>query len=542
MRKRKFALDETAFSQQRVRFVGSSSVIQDLQLMVDYPDSFPSKSPRVSTPEEWQILKRHHTPTTREICTFGPNQRRWSARCFGTAAIDEADRVISDVLGLPSENSQISAGEFIDDVPEPATRSYLYQTQTYILISPIMMRFGRMMAENSSASFKLRFQDWSSVPQSKNGMGRGIITEISASKDTVSRIEPVYGAMVPSGFEIKGYVIRLPEAPPVLKSLDEFAAWLQNLPHDRRDWMAFVFPEQTGDAFNHRLTWLVVRTKHDGQVEPLHTFVIEDPGVNIRIPGLQALQKAKVALIGCGSMGSKIAANLAASGVEEFVLADFDYVEPDNAVRHEAGVELFGLRKIDAVEMRLIQLNPRAYRNVQKSDILIGGTNQIAQDRQLQAFIKGSSLIIESTGDHGVSRFMNDLCGEFKIPQLYATVTNGAWAGEVIRVIPEKTACWLCWNDQYYSSGPPSEPSPEQGIFAPGCDHPTFTGATYEIGVVAGLASSLAVDTILYEETQRKHFQGDYLRWQLRNAVGEFDPRIEVLPISTRATCRCAAR
>jgi hypothetical protein len=150
--------------------------------------------------------------------------------------------------------------------------------------------------------------------------------------------------------------------------------------------------------------------------------------------------------------------------------------------------------------------------------------------------------VVDTTGEHSVSRYLNDVCAAFGVPQAYATVTNGAWAGEIVRVIPGRSACWLCWNQQYYEVPPPGEKTPDPGLFAPGCDLATFTGTTYEVGVVANLACSLIADTLLIDEADRQHFNGDYIRWQLKDESGNILPKIEVLPVNKRRVCRICGK
>src|SRR5579864_2939332 len=156
MRNRQFALDNGALAQLCVRFIGRSSIDPTLVLTVTYPDSFPSSPPRVSTSPNWGLLKRHQNPNTREICTFGQNQRRWSATLYGTAAIDEAETVIRDMSGQPSA-SEAEQGELIDDVPEPISVSYLYQSQTFILVPPKIFKMSLSMGVGDAAYMHLRF-------------------------------------------------------------------------------------------------------------------------------------------------------------------------------------------------------------------------------------------------------------------------------------------------------------------------------------------------------------------------------------------------
>jgi molybdopterin/thiamine biosynthesis adenylyltransferase len=540
MRNRQFALDNRALAQLCVRFIGRSSIDPTLVLTVTYPDSFPSSPPRVATSPNWGVLKRHQNPNTREICTFGQNQRRWSATLYGTAAIDEAETVIKDMSGQPTAG-ETERDELIDDVPEPISVSYLYQSQTFILVPPKIFKMSLSMGVGDMAQMHLRFKPWPGLQVSRTQAGRGVVTELRIGKTTASA-EQFYQNSVNGGIEVNGLVHRLAAAPPVVTSAHEFNDWLRTLAIERRDWMGFIFPEQAGTASNEQLTWIVFRSRNEKVAEPLRTFVTDESGSNPRLPNLESLAQKTAVLIGCGSIGSKVGTALAATGVEGFGLVDFDFMEPSNAVRHELGVESFGIHKVHALTRRLIELNPRAWDKVEVGDILLGQTNQPDKEALLQRILSSASIVIDSTGNHAVSRFINDICAEFKVPQIYASVTNGAWAGEVVRVIPRKTACWLCWQDQYYDLKPPGEPTPEPGLFAPGCDHPTFTGTTYDIGIVASLAASMAVDTLLIDDANRKHFNGDYIRWQLKDAEGNLVPKIEVLPVAKREKCRLCER
>lgn len=533
MARRGFSLDEAARdSIQQIHFIGRSAEDPTLELTVKYPDSFPSKPPRVFTSMGSRLLKRHHHPVTREICTFGQGQSRWSAIRFGTDAIDEAEGVIRDMSGISASTSDL-----IDDAPEPASATYQYVSPTYVLVPPAVARFGSELAVGSTGSFRLRFKNWPGHSEARFGAGRSVITDIQLGK-TSTRGEAYFEELVASGISINnGVFVRLAQAPPFFKNAGEFVAWLASIGQERRDWMAFIFPEQIGSINSSRTAWLVIRSTRERKPEFLRTFVMDGSGRKVRVPGLGDLVNKNVVLIGCGSMGSKVGAGLAATGVEMFGLVDCDFLEPDNAVRHEAGVDLFGLSKPEALAQRMIHLNPGVAGKINLLDIVISAINNVSQEAKLQQLLASASLIIETTGDHGISRFLNDICSDLGVPQLYASVTNGAWAGEVVRVIPGRTPCWLCWNAQYYKSPPPGEQPPGPGVFAPGCDQPTFTGTTYDVGVVANLACEMAVDTLLIDDAGRKHFSGDYLRWQLKDANGNLSPRIDVLAFEKRPDC-----
>lgn len=67
---------------------------------------------------------------------------------------------------------------------------------------------------------------------------------------------------------------------------------------------------------------------------------------------------AKVHIIGCGSVGSTIAENLARCGVKNMVLYDFDTVEPHNIVNQMFTQQDVGKAKVEALKDILININP----------------------------------------------------------------------------------------------------------------------------------------------------------------------------------------
>lgn len=63
--------------------------------------------------------------------------------------------------------------------------------------------------------------------------------------------------------------------------------------------------------------------------------------------------KQCVAIIGCGALGSRVAEQLAISGIDELILIDFDYFSYDNIYRHILGRNSVGQRKVYALKHEL---------------------------------------------------------------------------------------------------------------------------------------------------------------------------------------------
>ena len=70
--------------------------------------------------------------------------------------------------------------------------------------------------------------------------------------------------------------------------------------------------------------------------------------------------KGRVHIIGCGSVGSTIAENLARCGVTKFTLYDFDVVEAHNIVNQMFTADQVGVPKTEALRDIIVSINPDA--------------------------------------------------------------------------------------------------------------------------------------------------------------------------------------
>lgn len=66
----------------------------------------------------------------------------------------------------------------------------------------------------------------------------------------------------------------------------------------------------------------------------------------------------RIHIVGCGSVGSTIAENLARCGVKKFTLWDFDKVENHNIVNQMFRQQDVGKLKVDALKEILMEINP----------------------------------------------------------------------------------------------------------------------------------------------------------------------------------------
>jgi molybdopterin/thiamine biosynthesis adenylyltransferase len=145
-------------------------------------------------------------------------------------------------------------------------------------------------------------------------------------------------------------------------------------------------------------------------------------------------------LIGCGSVGSFIALELARSGVGKFVLCDTDALEIHNICRHQCGFDDLGRYKVDAVRDKILNINPKAEVVVFKKMI-----ERISLET-LEPFLGKNSIIIGTGDNRESSRYSCDILA---IPNDTPFVTACCWtrafAGEVIYWQPGKNLpCYQC--------------------------------------------------------------------------------------------------
>ena len=73
----------------------------------------------------------------------------------------------------------------------------------------------------------------------------------------------------------------------------------------------------------------------------------------------------RIHIVGCGSVGSTLAENLARVGLTKFTLWDFDEVEPHNIVNQMFTQEHISKPKVEALKEIILSINPEAADDIQ---------------------------------------------------------------------------------------------------------------------------------------------------------------------------------
>lgn len=152
--------------------------------------------------------------------------------------------------------------------------------------------------------------------------------------------------------------------------------------------------------------------------------------------GQKRLLAARVAIAGCGALGTFQAAALARAGVGFLRIIDRDYVEPSNLQRQWLFTEADAaesLPKAAAAARRLAEINARVAVDAQVADL----TAALAED-----LLGDVDLVLDGTDNFETRYLINDYCVAQRKPWVYGAAVGSY--GLAMPVLPGQTACLRC--------------------------------------------------------------------------------------------------
>ncbi len=188
--------------------------------------------------------------------------------------------------------------------------------------------------------------------------------------------------------------------------------------------------------------------------------------------GQARLMDARVALVGCGALGTVQASLLVRAGVGHLRIIDRDFVEESNLQRQilfdEEDVRAI-LPKAVAAEKKL-----RATNSLVDVEGLVEDLNASSIGRLLSGF----DLVLDATDNFDARFLLNDYCVKTATPWIYGACVGSY--GLTFPILPGDTACLRC----VFESAPPPGLSPT-------CDTAGVLGPI--VGVVASLQAAEAL-------------------------------------------------
>lgn len=187
------------------------------------------------------------------------------------------------------------------------------------------------------------------------------------------------------------------------------------------------------DKTNARFAW-VYPTPEPGTV--INYTLIDEEKMQARQPAsYEGLQEKSVGVIGCGSLGTKIAMSLARAGVGRLHLVDDDIMMPGNLARNDLDWQAVGHHKSAALRRRTKEVAPQCHVTAQQVGLgtqEASGTVSALLDR-LGKF----DLIVDATANAVAFNYCAGTAQANSKPMLWAEVFAGGIGGYVARARPE---------------------------------------------------------------------------------------------------------
>lgn len=224
-------------------------------------------------------------------------------------------------------------------------------------------------------------------------------------------------------------------------------------------------------------------------------------GAGTRLPESYAVLAGKsVAIVGCGSLGSKVAAMLVRAGVSQFTLVDDDILFAANIVRNELGAAAVGAHKVDALKARLTDIAGTVDITVRR--VALGGQESADSTDSVMSALRACDLIIDATADAHCFNFCAAVARESLKPFIWGEVFAGGIGGLVARVRsghePEPQTARNQINGWCEAHG---IPAPLAGLAAPYAaaagDGMPLVADDAEVAIIAGHLTRFATDVLV---------------------------------------------
>lgn len=183
--------------------------------------------------------------------------------------------------------------------------------------------------------------------------------------------------------------------------------------------------------------WWENQTLHLLQIDTLREVKIESYALqmdifsrNVGILESTVMLEKKAVFVGCGSVGSSVAVELAKAGVGNFMLIDNDVFGYHNICRHQCGIYDVGRFKTDALADRIFQINP--YATVMKKNCMI----QEIDRGEMEDFCNEDTIIIGGADNREGDLYASDFALENKMPFISIGCWERAFAGEIFYCLP----------------------------------------------------------------------------------------------------------
>ncbi|GAA3075751.1 hypothetical protein GCM10010520_23560 [Rhizobium viscosum] len=217
----------------------------------------------------------------------------------------------------------------------------------------------------------------------------------------------------------------------------------------------------------------------------------------------EVVSQSRIAIVGCGSIGSKVAASLARGGARKFLLVDEDIFLPSNLVRNELDARAIGWHKVEALADRIEQIVADADVIVRR--VALGSQTSAALMEATLELIGECELIVDATANPTSFNLCAGAARRNRRPMVWAEVFGGGIGGIIARARPDSDPHPLAARKQITTwcedQNKPWEFRVADSYDANRDDGPPFIADDADVSVIAAHASRFAIDILQGGET-----------------------------------------
>lgn len=500
---------------------------EPLEVTATFSPEHPYFAPEITA--DRVVIDRHQDPVGKNFCLLENPGNDWEEWFSAGELVGETLR---QLLADSEEGTDaVYAGEA--DMPEPASAQLRYDSEFTVLVGDPFLE-SELPAEQGTIKL-LHSGDELRVLVEATGLG-----ELDS---TGRNLFSVGDGMTSGRWLALDHPLR-PEAgrDGVLQELEEHASSILDRLHARVNGrkkklrhaetiVGITYMEQGPTRDEERRTWVFAeleqRRDYKARVKSLaRAQALTKTERAHRLPDLTGLDGAHVVLIGAGSVGAPIAAELAKAGVGTLEIFDHDRFDVNNAVRHVLPVLAAGQPKAEAVARHCTMLNPFIVAIPRNQ--MLGGS--IMTTALLEAALERATVVVDATGSRAVGRFLESKTRAASVDLVVVGLTASSFGADVLVIEPDG-ACLFCFADAQNRGQIPTPEAGDRSALTPiGCRHPAFSGAGFEATELAAIATRIVV-----QRTKLTAYPESGANWVVVNFRSE--PHLEQGYLTAQSDC-----
>ncbi|MDF0498158.1 ThiF family adenylyltransferase [Bradyrhizobium yuanmingense] len=200
----------------------------------------------------------------------------------------------------------------------------------------------------------------------------------------------------------------------------------------------------------------------EGASHRRRVFVLPDDG-GIRTSRPKEAATNRVAVVGAGSIGSKLAEMLVRSGIVALTLVDGDVMLPGNLERHVLDWRDVGFRKVHGLKRRLLAISPGT--QVETIDVNLNWQRSAKTHAWQVGAIARCDVVVDASGDPATALFLGAVAEANGRAFVSVQVFEGGIGGLVATSIPKRDrtfvegrASYLAWCEAQDTAPPEAGP------------------------------------------------------------------------------------